>query len=216
MKIFFLSGLGADKTAFNFLDLSFCEPVFIEWIEPLPNESLQQYALRLKEQFIPDDSIVIGLSFGGMLATEIAKNSASIKAVIISGAKTKYEIPVFYKSGKYFPLYKWLSGSAHQWFMLNAKWMFGLQNNETKKVYKTIINNSRADFNKWAIRSILFWKNIEIPNNVIHIHGTADKILPYKNVHAQYAIKDGEHLMVMDHAEELSILLRKILVENKE
>jgi hypothetical protein len=46
-KVYFISGLGADKRAFSFLDLSFCEPVFIEWIKPLKNETLQGYALRL-------------------------------------------------------------------------------------------------------------------------------------------------------------------------
>jgi hypothetical protein len=32
-KVYFISGLGADKRAFSFLDLSFCEPVFINWIQ---------------------------------------------------------------------------------------------------------------------------------------------------------------------------------------
>ena len=54
-KVYFISGLGADKRIFSFLDLSFCEPVFIDWITPLKNESLESYALRLRKQ-IPDIS----------------------------------------------------------------------------------------------------------------------------------------------------------------
>jgi hypothetical protein len=49
-KVYFISGLGADKRAFSFLDLSFCEPVFIDWIQPLKNELLPEYALDLKNK----------------------------------------------------------------------------------------------------------------------------------------------------------------------
>jgi pimeloyl-ACP methyl ester carboxylesterase len=72
-KVYFISGLCADKRAFSFLNLSFCEPVFINWIQPLKNESLSAYALRLKEQIRDDNPIIVGVSFGGMLATEMAK-----------------------------------------------------------------------------------------------------------------------------------------------
>src|SRR5919198_557839 len=93
MEVFFLSGLGADKTVFQFLDLSYCQPVFIDWLPPEKNEPLQEYALRLKDKFIPDDAMIVGLSFGGMLATEIAKQYPSVKPTLISSAKTKSELP---------------------------------------------------------------------------------------------------------------------------
>ncbi|HQV56104.1 MAG TPA: alpha/beta hydrolase, partial [Chitinophagaceae bacterium] len=83
-KVYFISGLGADKRAFSFLDLSFCEPIFIDWIKPVDNESLYQYAMRLKEQINEPSPIIVGVSFGGMLATEIAKSDASAKVIIIS------------------------------------------------------------------------------------------------------------------------------------
>jgi hypothetical protein len=79
-KIYFISGLGADKRIFSFLDLSFCEPVFVDRITPLKNESLQGYALRLGKNIPGKDPVIIGISFGGMLATEIAKVNPSPKS----------------------------------------------------------------------------------------------------------------------------------------
>ena len=71
MQVYFISGLGADKTVFQLLDLSYCEPVFIDWIKPAKKEPLKAYALRLKaEKNMPDNAVIVGLSFGGMLATE--------------------------------------------------------------------------------------------------------------------------------------------------
>src|SRR5689334_2348901 len=105
MEVFFLSGLGADKTVFQFLDFSAYKPIFIDWIPPKKNESLRDYAFRVKEKFLHDHAMIVGLSFGGMLATEIAKLFPSSKAILISSSKTKSELPPFYNTGKYLPFH---------------------------------------------------------------------------------------------------------------
>jgi len=215
MDVFFLSGLGADKTVFQFLDYSSYQPVFVDWLPPHKGESLADYGIRLKEEFIPDDAVIVGLSFGGMLATEIAKRYPDIKSILISSAKTKNELPSIYRTGKYFPLHQWSPYALQKWFMMRIKWMFGINRIEAQKIYEDIIRNSNPAFNQWAIDAIRGWENTEAPSNVIHIHGTHDKILPYKNVQCDYAIKKGGHLMVMEQANILSEFLNNI-IENKE
>jgi len=211
MKIYFFSGLGADKTVFQFLDLSFCEPVFIDWILPAYNESLASYALRLKAHYnIPDDAHICGLSFGGMLATEIAKKYTGIKATLISSAKTKYELPPFYRLGKYLSVHAWTPGSLQRWFMLYIKDVFGLKDPAHIQVYEALIKNADIAFNKWAITALVNWNNTQIPSNVSHIHGTTDKILPYKYVSCNYTIRNGGHLMIMEQAAMISKLLNDI------
>lgn len=42
-KIYFISGLGADKRAFHQLNLPGFEKIFIDWIQPMPNETIQTY-----------------------------------------------------------------------------------------------------------------------------------------------------------------------------
>jgi len=215
MKVFFLSGLGADKTMFQFLDFSSYRPVFIEWLPPQKGESLPNYAFRLKEEFIPDNAIIIGLSFGGMLATEIAKGFPQTKCILISSAKTKDELPSIYRTGKYFPLHQWSPYPLQKWFMMRIKWLFGINTKEGSRIYKNIINNSDPAFNQWAINAILEWENSEIPSNVIHVHGTHDKILPYKKVQCDYAIKRGGHLMIMEQADILSDFLKDIIADQE-
>src|SRR5436190_22473098 len=98
-KIYFISGLGADKRVFSFLDLSFCEPIFIDWITPLKKESLESYALRLRQSIPEPEPIIIGISFGGMLATEMAKADNRIKSIIIASNKTSDELPKLFRIG---------------------------------------------------------------------------------------------------------------------
>jgi pimeloyl-ACP methyl ester carboxylesterase len=210
-KVYFISGLGADKRAFSFLNLSFCEPVFIEWIKPLKNESLQGYALRLKEQITGSEPIVVGVSFGGMLATEIAKTDPAIKAIIISSNKVSKEFPKIYLTGKYLPLYKWIpSGFLKKATIIRSMFFSPIGQNQ-KKIFQQILNDTDTKFTKWAIFSILNWKNEIIPGNIIHIHGTSDKLLPYRLVKADYTIQKGSHLMIMNHHKEISELLKKLI-----
>lgn len=213
MKIYFFSGLGADSTVFQFLDLNYCEPVFVSWIKPLPKETLSAYALRLKDQHeIPNDAIICGLSFGGMLATEIAKNFSGVKAIIISSAKTKYELPGFYRMGKYFSMHKFAPAQLQRWFMLNIKDLFGLKTPCYIKVYEELIANADIDFNKWAVTALVNWDNTHFTKNIIHIHGNADKILPYKFVKCDHTIKQGGHLMIMEQASLISDLLQHLIL----
>ena len=214
MKVYFISGLGANKRAFDFLDLSFCEPVFIEWIKPLPKETLEQYAIRLRAGISEPHPTIVGVSFGGMLATEMAKKDPSLKAIIISSNKIAAEFPAYLRIGKYLPLYKWIPSKIIKATGSVTKRFVGPIGVEEKKVFTQILNESNPDFTRWATGAILNWTNNEVPDNVIHIHGDADHLLPYKRVTCNHTIKGGSHLMIMDKAKELSLLLKKIIMGN--
>lgn len=210
-KVYFISGLGADKRAFSLLDLGFCEPVFIEWIPPKKNETLPDYAHRLQVQIQEKEAIVVGLSFGGMLATEMARANPNFKTIILSSNKTSTELPAYYRIGKYFPIYKWLPAFFYKKSGWVAQTFFGLKVEKQKHIFRQIMKDSNPAFTKWAIRAILHWKNKEVPTNLVHIHGTHDKLLPCRNVHADYEIADAGHITPMLKSEEVSILLRKII-----
>ena len=209
-KVYFISGLGADERAFSFLDLSFCEPVFIPWLVPQAKESLEAYAMRLKALITEPSPIVVGLSFGGMLATEIAKADASAKVIIISSNKTASEFPFWLKIGRYFPIYRWMPKRVFTTTKLGIYWFMGAKTPEEKAAIKTIVKSADVAFYKWAIYAILTWKNKIVPKNVFHIHGSSDKVLPFwltKSV--DVTLPKGEHLMIMNKAKEISDLLSK-------
>jgi pimeloyl-ACP methyl ester carboxylesterase len=210
-KVYFISGLGADKRIFSMLNLSFCEPVFIDWINPGKNESLESYAIRLRNQ-IPDASpVIVGISFGGMLATEMAKADSAIRAIILSSNKTKKEFPGYFRAGLYLPLYKWSPPGLAKLFTLHSSGLLGGKTRDEKKLLHQIIRESDMGFIRWAISAILHWKNMTIPANITHIHGSADKLLPFRYVKADYRIEGGTHVMTLDKHQEISQLLEKLI-----
>ena len=215
MKVYFISGLGADYRVFSLLELSFCEPVFIGWIKPQPNESLPHYAARLLEQIPETSPIIVGISFGGMLVTEMARQNQKIRAIIISSNKKSSEFPNYLRIGKYLPAYQWMPDRALKQILLMNSWVLGGKGLEEKKLLRQIINDTEIGFVKWAISAILRWVNEEIPTNLVHIHGKLDKLLPCKLVKADYVIEKGTHVMTLDNATEVSILLKKLILTNE-
>ncbi|MBL3657687.1 hypothetical protein [Fulvivirga sediminis] len=93
MKIYAISGLGADERAFYKLQLQY-PIVHLPWKTPLLGDSLRTYAQRFVNDI--DDSkpfALLGLSFGGMVVVEIGKILKPEKTIIISSAPTKNELP---------------------------------------------------------------------------------------------------------------------------
>jgi pimeloyl-ACP methyl ester carboxylesterase len=210
-KVYFITGLGADSRSFKFLDLSFCDAHFIDWVVPMPLETLPSYAERLFTQINDEKATVVGLSFGGMLATEIAKKHPQTKVIIIASAKTYREIPPYLRFWRHVPIYKLHSQKVKNYsgnFVLS---ILGSKGEAQKKLQREILKDSNPAFTRWAMDAIVNWPNTIVPENITHIHGTADKLLPYRYVKADYAIEGGEHVMIMDMAAEVSALLKKLI-----
>jgi pimeloyl-ACP methyl ester carboxylesterase len=211
-KVYFIPGLGADSRSFGFLDLSFCSAEFVRWVKPNPGEKLTSYAERLFLNIQDEEATIVGVSFGGMLATEIAKHHPRTKVIIIASSKTFREIPPYLRFWKHLPVYKLHSERFKKHsgrFVVNV---LGARGPEQKKVQLEILKDSDPAFIRWAIDAILTWSNTVIPGNIIHIHGTADRLLPYRYVKADHAVEGGEHVMIMDRAEEISGLLKELIL----
>lgn len=211
--LYCITGLGADEKVFKYLDLSFVNPVFIDWLTPLANETLQSYATRIKEKYIHElNPLIFGLSLGGMIAVEIAKSIPSAKVIIISSAKTKNEIPFYWKAFKYMPVYKILPEWSVKQNLLVRNYFVGAKNHAAKYYIKHVAKHSDIKFYRWAIEHIITWENETVPSNIIHIHGTNDKLLPYKFLKADIPVDNGGHLMVIENAEQISALIKNIIV----
>ena len=205
--VYMLSGLGADYRAFQNLDLQQYKVVHVNWIPPQKSESMAHYASRIKSQITTPNPAIIGLSFGGMVAVELAKQMPVQKLVLISSAKTKKDLAggnfLFLK----LKLYKIIPG----YFLKRPNFivhnLFGTSSKKDKKILAEILRDSDPHFFRWAMGNIASWDNETIPPHLIHIHGTADKIMPYGAADADYRIKDGGHLMVLNRADTINKII---------
>jgi hypothetical protein len=208
MKVYFISGLGADSRVFSYLKLpSNIEPVFIEWLIPAKNESIQNYARRMSSTIdISQPFIIIGLSFGGILASEMSQFLKPKKIILISSVAQRSELPIYYKIAGVLKLASLLPAktASHPNFL--TYWALGIHTeNEKKLVKENFVANT--GFSKWAIKEILNWKQSHPPKNVIRIHGNNDRLLPITNFSPEYIIEKGSHFMIVNKADEISEIL---------
>ena len=89
--------MGADKRVFTKLELKGYRQIHLDWLVPNNQESLTNYVKRLAVEIKDNNPIVIGLSFGGIVAIEIAKQITVKKVILISSAKQSHEIPWYFK-----------------------------------------------------------------------------------------------------------------------
>jgi pimeloyl-ACP methyl ester carboxylesterase len=203
-NIYVISGLGADERVFFKTNFVNNNVTHIKWITPNKAESIESYALRLSKFITAENPILIGLSLGGMLAAEIAKHIAVHKIILISSAKTRAELPWLYKAVGKINGHKLIPVQFLKSANIFTNWAFSARTKEEKKMLAGIIRDTNIVFLKWAINQIANWQNEIVHPNTTHIHGTADRILPYKNIKNCITIKGGPHLMVVTKSTEVN------------
>lgn len=211
-KVYVLSGLGADERVFQHLDWGELEPVYIKWIAPENEEPVEHYASRLLIQIKENKPLIIGLSFGGMVAIEISKQIETEKIILLSSAKTKYEIPWYYRLIGFLNIQRIFPIRYFKKVKFLTNWLFGITTHEEKILLKSIIEETDHRYLVWSIEKIFKWKNTFIPKNVIHIHGTSDRVLPIRYVKCDYKIKGGGHFMTLNMPRDISKIIKKYLL----
>jgi pimeloyl-ACP methyl ester carboxylesterase len=208
-ELYIFSGLGTDERVFQRLDLSGFRTTFIKWIVPQDTETIEHYTTRLLDQITTMKPILIGLSFGGLIA--VAKQLDTEKVILISSAKTIKEIPFYYRFAAQLGLHKLLPTGLLRNSNFITNWFFGTSSTLDRQLLKQILIDTDPTFLKWAIDKAAKWTNQMQTKNIFHIHGTSDRILPLSFVNCSVTIKNGGHLMTFNKADELSYILRQQL-----
>jgi pimeloyl-ACP methyl ester carboxylesterase len=209
MKVFLLSGLGADKRLFSYLDLSGYDVTDVQWPAPSVKGSMETYARKLVAQVDDDDPVLIGVSFGGMMAVEIGKIIRVNKIILISSSAVADELPALYRVAGKLKVHRLMTG----WLLKNShrfmNWVMGAADPARRKLLAAMLRDSDERFLYWAIDKVVTWKNEIVPPNVFRIHGSNDRVLPKANT--DYLVEGGGHLIVANRAGEVTRYVREIL-----
>ena len=215
--VYLIPGVGANDMVFKNLELPGYEIVHIKWPKHKKNESIQSYVKKLVPQIKTDTQpVLMGLSFGGIVAMELAKLVNPYKTVLISSIKTHHERPLklmFLNSLKFHRL---LPGKLVVRFRFWLNWLLGKLSPEDWELVELMIKDANIEFNEWAVDQVIHWHNEEVPDNVVHIHGTGDRIFPSFYVKKAHWIKGGSHFMVANRAKEISKIIMREIAEVKQ
>jgi pimeloyl-ACP methyl ester carboxylesterase len=208
-QIYLIPGLGIDERIFINLNLDrrFSQTV-IRWITPEPRETLPHYARRLAQQ-LPDTNnfVLVGLSFGGIMAIELAKFRQPALTIIISSIKTRDELPWYFKASGWLKLPAFLPVHWGKYFVGLQTYFFGAKTAQEAKLLHQIIQEINIPYLRWSLTQITNWTNTELIPGLVHLHGTHDRIFPVKYLRNYTAIANGEHLMILSQGPYLRTLI---------
>lgn len=212
-KIFFISGLGANELAFSRVGEVGFEKKLVRWIPPTRKEDLGSYALRLINNYgIQDTDIVVGLSFGGLIAQEISNIVGQQKVILISSFRDKNDLKLLYRQA--------LSAGLHKLFLpFRIPWvdefianMLNSGSSDSKPVLKEMLKTSDYNLMRWSLQQIADTAGLLNKDAVLYnIIGDRDRIVRLWRNDTTFLIKGGSHFMVYERANEITVIIREVV-----
>ena len=198
--IYFVPGMAAGKEIFS--NISFPEDSYIvhiiEWIIPDKKESIASYAQKMSLYVKESDSVLIGVSFGGVIAQEMSLFLNLKKLIIISSIKSKYELPKRLQFVKKTKAYKLMPTRIIHSESDLSKYAIGPKTKKKLSLYQKYFSVRDKQYLDWAIQKMISWNREKQVDNVIHIHGDNDHVFPIKNIKDCIVIPNGTHIMIIN------------------
>ncbi|GAA4344585.1 alpha/beta hydrolase [Flaviaesturariibacter amylovorans] len=214
MTLYLIPGLGADHRVFG--RLRFPEGariVYLDWIPQEQGEDLRQYALRMAERIDRSAPFaLVGLSMGGMVATEIAQVLPAARTILISSATARRQLAAYERA-----LGRLHADALFPGILLKQPtpihfWLLGAYDDTARDLVRAMQGDADPGHFKWSLRAILDWTNEAEPPGLVRIHGSNDHLIPIRNLpEVHHRIEGAGHLCLVTHAAEVSAALEKVL-----
>ncbi len=217
IHIYFVPGLAANKEIFRNIKLP--EEKFrlhyLEWLIPSKKETIEDYAQRMAGCITEKNVVLIGVSFGGVMAQEMSAFLKVRKLIIISSVKTKHELPNRLKVARKTLAYKLLPTS----YILSTddltKFAIGPKTKKRLQIYQEYLSVRDASYLDWAIEKMICWNRSEPIKDVIHIHGDEDVVFPIEKISDCIILKGGTHIMILNKFKWFNKNLPRIILGEK-
>lgn len=217
MKIYQISGLGANGEAFKNLKLQEgFEQIDVPWMTPEGDETLAHYTERMLDKINPkEDFLLMGLSFGGIIVQEMNRLIQPKHNFLVSTVKSRDELPRLFRfssktnAHKLIPMGFFTSKHVFSYMMLRKLYYTSRESDSLDHIFEF----KNPYYLKWSIHEILNWdhsKKYET-KNITHIHGDKDIVFPIENIKDCQVIKGGSHIMVMQKPKAVSREINLIL-----
>ncbi len=214
MKIYLIPGLGYDCRIFEKLDFKNHNVEYLQWIEPMVNEAIYDYAQRMCSSILEekDNVVIVGYSLGGIVAQEIARRKKIEKIILISSLKSREELPFQFKVIAPLKIHKLFTKELCVRTVRFWGKSHGFETKELRDLLKKMVGRQSNKYLQWALKSLSTWnppkETIQPP--IFQIHGTDDKTLPIKSIkNPNVIIENGSHIMIYKRHKELNEIIMK-------
>ncbi|MFN8277724.1 MAG: alpha/beta hydrolase [Chitinophagales bacterium] len=215
-KIYLVPGLGADKRMYEPQLKVLRNTEVLEHQLPDKNMSLRDYARLLATRIDTSQPFnLLGTSLGGIVCIELSQLVQPDKIILINSVKNRGEMPLWMRMFKFVPLHRLASGERlRSMSNANLKRLMNTRDTRVMQLIRQMHDDADPRFIEWAVNAIIKWKPpTKIREDIVHLHGTADRLFPYRNIYNAIPVKGGSHIMNMMQPHDVNNILQDILDE---
>lgn len=209
-----LPGMGTDERIFGpqrAAGLEFETPALPD---PYPSDTIATYARRIRDQLRLDGPCVVGgVSFGGMIAYELARITQARRVVLVASCTSSRAIPWHFRPVEL--ICRIIPDFIISQRAVISGWLLTHLEGLTPEQLQLIREMAR-DTGVTALRRIgrmiLTWDApANCPCPVHHIHGARDSLIPLRKVNPEVVVPNSGHLINMTHPNEVNAFLARYL-----
>lgn len=200
IPVYFIPGMAASPSIFEHIKLpeDRFDCFFLEWFLPEKEESLPAYARRMSAHIAHERPALVGVSFGGIVAQEIARQIPVRKLIIISSVKSTAELPRKMLFARYTHVHKLLPTGLAANIKILAKYAFGETLTKRLQLYEKYLSVRDKRYLDWAIDQIVNWRQEKPLPGTIHIHGEKDPVFPVQYLSEYISIPNATHIAILN------------------
>jgi hypothetical protein len=156
--------------------------------------------------------ILGGVSFGGMLAYEMARYLKPAAVVLIASCRRRESLRPSHVKAR--GLLRWTPVQAWWVAKLVSDPVMRIMHRRSaakRKMLVTMFKESDSRFMHWVLQAILDWESTPLAGvPVFQIHGGRDIIIPARRVKADLMIPGGGHMINVSRAEEVNAFIVRV------
>lgn len=215
LQIFLIPGLGLSRRFFENLIIEYGEVTYLDWIEPNHSETLKDYARRISASMgdLQGEVVLIGHSFGGIIAQEIGAIRPVKQVILISSMMSPEEAPDRLKLlGKY-GLHRLISKEL---ILLTFPFWARTHSYRTstlRALFRESVHKLSSHYFRWSLFQIARWNGFSGPEvPILRIHGTRDVTFLIRKIDfVDHVIPGGNHNMIYLRGAEISKIINEQL-----
>ncbi len=213
-RLILFPGLGADRRLFDAQERAGLRFEVPEMPIPQDGQDFADYARTLGRSLGLDENCVVGgVSFGGMLAYQLAATCGAKALILLASCTDPSAIPRHYR---------WVELTArlipdhfiHRRAALGARCLAKLERlgPDASDLVQDMARKASMPFLRRTGRMILRWKPGRRPECPIYaLHGTADRVIPIRRVTPTEVLEGAGHLLCLTHPDVVTIFIEQSL-----
>lgn len=208
MRIVALVGLGMNPRAVSNISDQF-EIEVAPTLDHEKHETLKSYARRWADELeLCADDVVIGFSFAGPVALEMAQYKNLKGCILISTFADPNELPDFQRRALNLGLHRWIPYSFG--WKLGAWWAKrkGIIHGKNKKAVAAIQRETRPQFYRWVLEGLKNWEGTQPSCATLRLHGTDDHIISIASNTSDTFFIEGNHFLLSNRAALMAVQKR--------